>query len=262
MSLRPWLAASVLMVPLAGWMGQPAPTQGRYRIGITSQQTIDLTAFGQGERNQTTQTVGFVSVSTSDSSGGTVVVMRVDSVQFDSTLGASKALLDSLRGSTSRNFFTAEGKMVRLSRDNTSTPLLALGLDGLGRRFVAPSVAHRKPGSTWTDTVDVSDTLPNGSVTTRTVANYATSEETLEGAKATRVAASFSSAVQGSQSGEGGDVSFDGTGSGTSTWYYGGDASTISGISKSLQKLSATSGGAPAPIPITVQNDVTVTRLK
>lgn len=262
MSLRPWLIASALVLPLAGWSARPAPTQARYRIEIVSQQNIDLTAFGQGQRNQTARTVGFVSVSTSDSAGGTIVVSRVDSVQLDTALHAPQSMLDSIKGSTARNFFSATGQMRRLARDNASTALLSLGLDGLSRRFVPPSAAHRKPGATWTDTVDVSDTLANGQVATRTVSNYITSEETLEGAKATRVAASYSSAVQGSQSGDGGDGSFDGTGTGTSTWYFAADASVISGTSKSSQSLSFTGGGAPAPIPITVQNDVTVTRIK
>jgi hypothetical protein len=262
MSLRPWLTASVLMVSLAGWIGQPAPTQARYRIGITSQQKIDLSALGQGTREQTVQTVGFVSISTSDSAGGTVVVIRVDSVSFDSSVSAPQATLDSLRGSTSRNYFGPDGRMTRLSRDNASTALLSLGLDGLSRRFVPPSAAHRKSGSTWTDTVDVIDTLPAGSVSTRTVTNFATGEETVQGAKAIRVLGTSSSGIQGSQSSDEGEVSFDGIASGNSTWYYGQDAVAISGSSKSSQDLKITSPNSPAPIPINVQTDVTVTRLK
>ena len=262
MSLRPWLATAALVGTLTAWGGTPAPTTVRYRIGITSQQTIDLSAFGQGERNQTTQTVGFVTISTADSAGGTVISMKVDSVQLDTALQASKAVIDSLRGATTRSFASANGKMTRLQRDNSSAVLLALGLDALSRRFVPPSANHRKAGSTWTDTVDVADTLPNGSVTTRTVSNFAVSEEVVEGAQAIKLLASFSSAVQGSQSGPGGDGSFEGTGTGTSTWYYGADAAALSGTSKNNQNLSFTGGGAPSPIPITVQNDVAVTRLK
>lgn len=262
MSLRPWLAASALVGTLAAWAGSPAPATARYRIGITSQQTVDLSAFGQGERSQTTQTVGFVTISTADSAGGTVISMRVDSVQLDTALQATKAVVDSLKGATTRSFITAGGKPIRIKRDNASGLLLALGLDALSRRFVPPSAAHRKSGASWTDTVDVADTLPNGSVTTRTVSNYATSEETVDGTKATKVLASFSSAVQGTQSGAGGEGSFEGTGTGTSAWYYGADAVALSGTSKNNQNLSFSGGGAPAPIPITVQNDVAVTRLK
>jgi hypothetical protein len=262
MSLRPWLAAAALVGTLAAWRSAPAPSTVRYRIGITSQQTIDLSAFGQGERNQTTQTIGFVTISTADSAGGTVISMKVDSVQLDSVLQASKAVVDSLRGATTRSFISANGTVTRLARDNSSALLLALGLDALSRRFVPPSAAHRKPGATWTDTVDVSDTLPNGAVATRTVSNFAVSEEVVDGVKATKLLASFSSAVQGSQSGPGGDGSFEGTGTGTSTWYYSSDAVALSGTSKNNQNLSFSGGGAPAPIPIKVQNDVAVTRIK
>ncbi|MEO8030721.1 MAG: hypothetical protein ABI765_07725 [Gemmatimonadota bacterium] len=262
MSLRPWLIASALIVPLAGWVSRPAPMSARYKIGITTQQTIDLSALGQGERNQTTQTVGFVSVTTSDSAGGTVIVMQVDSVRLDSALHAPAAVLDSLKGATTRSFYGADGKVTRLGHSNASTALLSLGLDGLGRRFVPPTATHRKAGATWTDTVDVADTVSGGMVSTRTVANYATSDDAVDGAKATKIAASFSSAVQGSQSGDGGEGSFEGTGTGTSTWVYGSDAAAISGTIKSVQNLTFTSPNAPAPIPITVQNDVAVTRLK
>jgi len=262
MSLRPWLAASVLVGTLAAWAGGPAPATARYRIGITSQQTVDLSAFGQGERSQTTQTVGFVTISTADSAGGSVITMQVDSVQLDTALQASKASIDSLRGATTKTFITASGKAIRQRRDNTTGLLLALGLDALSRRFVPPSTAHRKAGATWTDTVDVADTLPNGSVSTRTVSNYAASDDVFEGTKATKVLASYSSAVQGTQSGQGGDGSFDGTGTGTASWYYGSDGVAMGGNSKTNQSLSFTGGGAPAPIPITVQNDVAVSRLK
>ncbi len=262
MSLRPWLAASALVGTLSAWAGHSAPVTARYRIGITSQQTVDLSAFGQGERSQTTKTTGFVTISVADSAGGSVITMKVDSVQLDTALQASQASVDSLRGAITKTFITAQGKAIRQKRDNTTGLLLALGLDALSRRFVPPTPAHRKAGSTWTDTVDVADTLPNGSVTTRTVSNYASSDEAFEGAKAIKVLASFSSAVQGVQSGQGGDGSFDGTGTGTASWYYGSDGVALGGTSKTTQNLSFTGGGAPAPIPIAVQNDVAVTRLK
>jgi len=199
-------------------------------------------------------------VTNSDSAGGNIILVMVDSIQMDSTLGIPKAMTDSLRGQTRKSYVGPDGKVTRQNAGNAASLLLALGLDGLVRRLAPPTAAHRKAGATWTDTTDVSDTLPSGSISTRIVTNFQTSDGSYDGGKATKVAGAFSTALRGGQAGPGGETTFDGTGSGTSSWFYSAEGSALGGTSHTAQQITFTGGGAPAPIPMTATTDVTVSR--
>lgn len=238
------------------------PAAVRYRLEVKSQQVVDLTSVGQEERRSSNTTVAYLAVTTTDSAGGSVVVVMVDSVQLDSTLGVPKAVIDSLRGQSRKSFVGPDGKVTRQNAVNAPALLLALGIDGVVRRLAPPTVSHRKAGVAWTDTADVTDSLPGSTISTRIVTNFQSSEDTYEGAKALKVAGAFSTALQGGQEAPGGEVTFEGTGTGTSSWFYGTDGTAMGGTSHTTQQINASGGGAPAPIPITANTDVTVSRLK
>jgi hypothetical protein len=258
-----WLIVPALAGAVAG--GRPGvlpPTTVRYRLEVKSEQVVDLTALGQTEQRTTNATVAYLTVTTSDSAGGNTVLIMVDSIQMDSSLGVPKAMSDSLRGQTRKSYVGSDGKVTRLNPGSPPALLLALGLDGLVRRLAPPTAAHRKAGAAWTDTADVNDTLPNGSITTRTVTNYQASDSSYDGAKALKLAGAFSTALRGDQVGPGGEATFDGTGTGTSAWFYGADGTALGGTSHTAQQITFTGGGAPVPIPITASTDVTVIRQK
>jgi hypothetical protein len=254
----PALAGALGVVPA----GVVPPTTAHYRIEVKSEQVVDLTALGQTEQRTANTTVAYLTVTSSDSAGGSTIVILVDSLQLDSTLGVPKTMADSLKGQSRKAYVGPDGKVVRQNSGSAHPLLLALGLDGLVRRLAPPTAAHRKAGAAWTDTADVNDTLPNGSITTRTVTNYQASDDSYNGGKALKLAGAYSTALRGDQAGPGGEATFDGTGTGTSSWFYGADGSALGGTSHTAQQITFTGGGAPVPIPITANTDVTVTRQK
>jgi len=263
MASSSWLVLPALAGALTGGRGGVVPpSTAHYRLEVKSEQVVDLTAVGQTEQRSANTTIAFLMVTIADSAGGNTVVVLVDSVQLDSTLGVPKAMVDSLRGQSRKAFVGSDGKVVRQNATGAPALLLALGLDGVIRRMAPPSVAHRKAGAAWTDTTDVTDTLPNGSISTRIVTNFQSSDDSFDGAKALKVAGAFSTALRGDQAGPGGEGTFDGTGTGTSSWFYGTDGLTLGGSSHTAQQITYTGGGAPAPIPITANTDLTLTRQK
>ncbi|MFI5209206.1 MAG: hypothetical protein ACHQ2E_02070 [Gemmatimonadales bacterium] len=263
MTSSSWLILPALAGAIAGVGGGAVPpSTAHYRLEVKSEQIVDLTAVGQTEQRSANTTLAYLTVMIADSAGGNTLIVMVDSVQLDSTLGVPKAMVDSLRGQSRKAYVGPDGKVVRQNMGSAPALLLALGLDGVIRRLAPPSVAHRKTGAAWTDTTDVTDTLPNGSISTRIVTNFQSSEDTYEGGKALKVAGAYSTALRGDQAGPGGEGTFDGTGTGTSSWFYSTDGLALGGTSHTAQQITYTGGGAPAPIPITASTDVTLTRQK
>jgi hypothetical protein len=114
-------------------------------------------------------------------------------------------------------------------------------------------------GTTWTDTTDVTNDIPNGSMTVRTVTNYkATGTETRDGVKALKVDATSSSALSGQQAG----ATIEGTGSSNATYYMAPDGRLVASNATSNSTLALTTPQLPDPIPLTIKGTFSVTMIK
>ncbi len=258
MSFRPWTFAALLPVGLAVWgTGQGS---SRYRIALKTEQVVDLSGLGQKEQRQSSELTAFFNVTLTDSAGGSVMQVVIDSLQADTALSIPAALQDSARGASWHALVTPGGRISGLARVR-STPLSGV-FEGLLRRFLPPVARGRRAGEAWTDTLDATDDIPDGLLNIRTVTNYLAATETFAGAKALRVVAASSSAMTGQQQTTGGQTNIEGTGTTNTTYYLGPDGRYLGGSSTQVQNLKVSGSFAPQPVPITITSEVMVTVLR
>ena len=98
-----------------------APYTARYRIDQTLTQEIDATAAGKGKQSISFSTSGFLTLTLTDSVGGKVVKVVVDSMRGDSTSPVPAAVFDSARGSEYHAFLSSAGKLSELEAVSTTT---------------------------------------------------------------------------------------------------------------------------------------------
>src|ERR687894_438288 len=97
--------AAVLVLPAIG----PAPTTTKYRIDQSLFQEIDATAVGASKQVISFSTASFITVFLTDSAGGKIIRVVIDSLQGDSTTPIPPAVLDSARGAEFRGFVNRAG---------------------------------------------------------------------------------------------------------------------------------------------------------
>ena len=147
-------------------------------------------------------------------------------------------------------------KNLKLDGENPVAATVA----GILQEIFPPLKAGTREGATWTDTTDT-DTGNTG-VLVRTVTNFQTSSDSYNGAKVLKLAGASSSAISGTQEGPQGSMSFEGTGSGTTTWLVGSDGFSLASSYTSKQSLSITAAVAPEPLPVEITTEGTATQLK
>ena len=257
MFFRPWALAALLPVGVAVW--GTGPDTSRYRVALKTEQVVDLSGLGQQAQRQGGELTAFLNVTLTDTAGGSVMQVVLDSMQADTALSIPAALQDSARGASWHALVFPGGRITGLTRVH-STPLSGI-FEGLLRRFFPPVSRVRKAGDAWTDTLETTEEIPEGSLNIRTITNYLAGTETYAGAKTLRVVAASSSAMSGQQQTTSGQTNIEGTGSSNST-YYLGDGRYLGGNWKQVQDLKVSGSFAPQPVPITVTSEVSVTLLR
>ena len=248
-------AALTSGVFLTGAVSGPVTT--KYRIQQTTEQEIDLTAAGQGKQQRRNASSMFVAITLSDSAAGRIAHFVVDSAMGDSTVTPEvKASLDSLRGQAFHAFID-HGKVasVKAMKDGQAAAGMSVLISALTPRVKLGT----KVGEAWTDTTDVTNDIPGGNMTVRTVTNYkASGTETRDGVKALKVDAASSSALSGQQAG----ATIEGTGSSNATYYMGPDGRLVASNATSTSTLALTTPQLPDPIPLTIKGTFSVTMIK
>ena len=255
------LASGVFFTGTTGFSGfsghQDPPAATKYRIQQVTEQEVDLTAAGQGKQQRRNSSALFVSITLSDSATGRVAHFVVDSAVGDSTTTPDvKASLDSLQGQAFHAFLdhgkVAAIKAMRDGQPTASASALILAL--------TPRVkSNTKVGAAWTDTTDVTNDIPGGNMTVRTVTNFkASGNETRDGLKSLKVDAASSSAMTGEQGGN----KIEGTGTSTATYFMAPDGRLVAANSSSNSTLAITTPQLPDPIPLTIKGSLTITMLK
>jgi hypothetical protein len=83
------LGAVLVLLGIAG----PAPVSTKYKIETKIETTIDLSAMGQGTQQQNVSQSAFISIAMSDTAGGKVVHVVIDSLATDAPIpGAAEAM--------------------------------------------------------------------------------------------------------------------------------------------------------------------------
>lgn len=260
MTSRLWAAAALSLSATVAWKSPPEAASRRYRIDLKTTQVVDLTALGQTEQRQAFGSVGFLSVTVQDTTGGKTITIVLDSLQPDSASPIPAEAAKAANGTIWHGVVGTNGRISGL-KPSSDNPV-AGQMTGLLREFLPPVPPGTAAGKSWTDTTENSDGVPNGSMTVRTVTNFQSSAENFAGVKAVKIAAASSSSFSGTQQTDAGSAAIEGTGTGTGAWYVGPDGTYLGGSRNSLQNLTVSGAFAPEPLPVTVTVEAATSLLK
>jgi hypothetical protein len=260
MQARP-LVLLALSVGALGAFGDTSPVTTSYRIDITRDQTLQLSALGQPDRQQHQSTAAFVTIALTDSAGGKSVGFLIDSLHVDTTLGIPQPIVDSTRGASATTFLAAGGRPATVTTVKDGP--LAGGIFPLLHHLYPRVKPGAKVGSSWTDTLDFTSSPGTASVSVRMVANWAVmADESKDGQATRKVQEAYSLAQTGQITSPQGTLTLSGTGTGTATYWIGTDGHLVA--QQMAESLSSTlsSPDLPAPLPVLSKTTVTTAALK
>ncbi len=253
------LAAVGALALLPAVPGKPVTL--RYRLDQTLTQEMDASADGKGKQAISFSTSSFLTVTMTDSTGGKVVRMVVDSMRGDSTSPIPAAVFDSARGAEYHAFLNSSGKLSEIEPVSTSTATREV--QGFLTDFFPWVRAGVKVGDTWADTSSRSTIAGDDTVVvSRIVAYKAAAKDKRDDQQAIRVTTDYSSTVAGTQPTPSGPARIEGKGKGTGTYFVTPDGRYLGGNWDLSSALTVTGAFAEHPLPITVTQTTRVTALK
>jgi hypothetical protein len=261
------MASRILGVAAAGLLtllpaiAKDAPVTTRYRVDQTLTQEIDATAAGKGKQSISFSTSGFLTLTLTDSTGGKVVKVVVDSMMGDSTSPIPASVFDSARGAEYHAFLSSSGKLSELEAVSTSTATQQV--QGFFTDFFPWVKVGVKVGETWVDTTARSTVSGTDTVRVQRVITYqAAAKDKRDDQKAIRIATAYASTVAGSQPTPNGPAKVEGTGKGAGVYFVTSDGRYLGGDWELHSALSISGAFTDQPLPITITQTTKVTRLK
>jgi hypothetical protein len=232
----------------------------KYRIDTKSQSTIDLSAFGQPAQEQNVGLISWVAVTLTDTTGGRVLNVVVDSLKYDGTVPIEAAALDSVKGATLHGLVEPSGRIKDLTANPRGSLVLAQ-IHGVMNGFFPRMKDRVKAGESWTDTTEVANTTGGANTKIKMQTSYAASgSEMVSGVRATKITSTYTSTVTGTMENPmSGTMEVEGTGTGTGTYYVGPDGRYLGGSSTTNVDQKLKMAMAPAPIPVKTVQTLTVT---
>lgn len=164
----------LLLTLIASQPATTAPADSfRYRIVAKSIQEIDASAMGQPSQTVEITTTALITLRLTDSAGGQVAHIVVDSAGVDA--GEMAAMIDpamlEVPAGAFFHFFVREGKALGNQMPSaTSLPVLNL-VGPIGMLFSNPSPSA-KIGDIWSDTVKVDTVMAQGSSKMTTISKW------------------------------------------------------------------------------------------
>lgn len=258
MTFRPWVAVALSLGTLVAW-SHAAPGPQRYKVEVKTKITQDLTAFGQGSQTQDLTNTAYITITERDSGAVRVVSIVSDSMQAGPGSPTTPEQLASVKGSKwhgIRNMAT--GRLDTLVLEGAENPVAGT-LEGLLKTLFPPVKKGAVAGQAWTDTTDTEGMM---GVPIRTVTNLATSADMWQGAKVMKLTGASATAISGTVQSPQGQLSIEGSGTGTIAWLIGNDGVLVSSTATSNSSMMVSIAVAPAPIPVTIEVSSTTTLLK
>jgi hypothetical protein len=263
MSARSAVFASLALGVLVLRPADPARSTTKHYFELKSEQVVDLSVFSQPNQVVTLDLKAWVATTLTDSAGGKVVHVIVDSLRaISSAPQFTPAMADSAKGGMVHGFVDPSGRVKNL----TSTPAanqLLIAVQGIVNGIFPRIKKGANAGDRWTDTTEIVNKEGGNNTTIKLMLNYtAAGTETVAGVPAIKVTATSTSVISGTaENAMAGTMVVEGTGVGNGTFWIGADGRFLGGdLSSTLdQKLTIT--GAPAPIPVKVTQQLKVTAL-
>ncbi len=251
------IAGLLTVATLLGAVGPTAPQ--RYRIEVKAQQEVDATALGGGKQNTDIGVIGFVTVTLSDTTGGRLAHIVIDSLLLSPGMEIPPGMTDE-PGTAKGLFFHAyvvNGKVQGSLAPNTPHQLAGLIAGGVESLF--PGVrAESKLGDTWSDTVKVDKTTEGTSTKSTTMVDWKV-------ASGTAGSFTYDGVSTGKAVSEGptpqGNRTVSANISGTRSLTGPAAGPITKGTFKTIQDVLVLMDGMTDPIPVAVVTEVTITAL-
>lgn len=239
-------------------------TTTKYKVTQRLEQEIDATSLGGGKQSMVIKTTSFLTVTLTDSASGRALRVVVDSVQPDSLppMLPADSLKAAAKGLVFTGFIDAAGKVQNVKAQG-DTKLQGLQLESMVRDMWPQLKSGLKVGDAWTDTTTSTNAIGGGDMTTRAITNYkASGTEKVGSATATRLDATSTSQLAGSQAAGGGTADIEGTSTGTGYFLVGPGGQLLGGANSSTSNLTITLiGPQSGSIPVTIKQTSTTTVL-
>lgn len=147
------LVGLLALASLTGTVTAPSAPQ-RYRIEVKAQQEVDMSSMGGGKQTSDLGVVGFVTVTMSDTTGGQIAHIVVDSVTIPAGIELPPQLGDAVPAAKGIFFhgYVIDGKVKDGLKPSAQNPLLAM-LSGAVENLFPGLRTTAKVGDTWSDTV-------------------------------------------------------------------------------------------------------------
>lgn len=233
----------------------------RYRVETRNETTIDLSGFGQPSQQQDFGLVSWIAVTLSDTAGGRIVTVLVDSMKYTGSLPMlSQATADSARGGVLHGFVDPLGRVKELS-SKPATNVFMADVQGVVNSLFPKVKAGAKAGEVWSDTVEVTNTTGGSNLKSRFFIDYtAAGQEQISGIAALKLTSTSTATLTGTmENPAAGTLEVEGTVKGTSTSLVGPDGRFLGGTANSTSDQLVKTPMAPAPIPLKVVRTVTLT---
>ena len=235
----------------------------RYKVETKTETTIDLSAFGAPSQQQDMTLVSWIAVTLSDTTGGRIVKVTVDSMTYSGTVPVlSQATADSAKHGALRGFLDSNGRI----KDLTATPaanVFLADVQGVVNSLFPKVRAGARAGEGWSDTLEVTNTTGGANLKSRFFIDYkAAGEEQVAGLTGLKLTSSSTATITGTmENPQAGTLEVEGTVKGSATSLVTREGRFLSGTADSFTEQLVKTAMAPAPIPIKVVRSVTVTLL-
>ncbi|MBM4186096.1 MAG: hypothetical protein FJ206_02180 [Gemmatimonadetes bacterium] len=252
-------------VPLVGILGlEPAaPRTIRYKIETKNEQVVDLTGAGGPKQEVTMNQIALVSVTLTDSAGGRVMHVVIDSVTSDVPAPDMASALAGAKGAWIHGFLDSWGRATMTAASTDANEIVG-EFRSMFARFFPVMRPGAKAGDTWTDTATVDTKTPNRAMKTTRVTNFTLGgASTWSGETAVRLDAAGTASAAGTlENPMAGTMELETTSSGTEAFYLGSDGTYLGGESKTTMNGKIRAAVVPDAIPLTSVSTTKVTVLK
>lgn len=255
------VSGTLMLMSLAAGVAGPAtgPDKAaqRYRVDVEIQQELDLTATGAGPQVATVTGTAFLNVTMSDTTGGKLAHVVIDSLTVSATgqlaMAFSQSLADSLRGAWLHGY-VVDGKLSGPAKPSVEgNPTMSIALAGMNALF--PGVSGKAATATsWADTTNSSVTNESGTQSTNQIVTWTVTSK--DGATLTLTSSGTGTANADM---DGQQITGTVTSSGSVTSAVGGPSTTAT--ITLLQELMVLTPSFPDPIPVKVSSKATLIEL-
>jgi hypothetical protein len=252
------LTLLTLAAGIAGPMTGPDKAAQRYRVDVEITQELDLTAAGQGVQVASVTGTAFLNLSMSDTAGGKLAHVVIDSLTVSATgqlaMAFTQTLADELRGAWLHGY-VVDGKLNGPAKPSVEgNAAMGIALAGMNALFPGVTSKATAAGASWADTTHSSITNESGTQNTDQVVTWTVRAK--NGATMTLTSSGMGTANADM---EGQQITGTVTSSGDVTSQAGGPST--SAIITLLQELSVLTPSLPDPIPVKVSSTAKLVEL-